>query len=133
MAGASEKGLNALGVADIRDGLAAGDFTALEVTEASLAAAEAASDLNAFITLTPEIARERAKASDDRRAKGAALGPLDGVPVAVKDLFCTEGVLTTAASHILDGFVPAYESTVSGNLRDAGAVMIGKTAMERPA
>ena len=130
MAGASEKGLNALGVADIRDGLAAGDFTALEVTEASLAAAEAASDLNAFITLTPEIARERAKASDDRRAKGAALGPLDGMPVAVKDLFCTEGVLTTAASHILDGFVPAYESTVSGNLRDAGAVMIGKTNLD---
>ncbi|MAO54208.1 MAG: Asp-tRNA(Asn)/Glu-tRNA(Gln) amidotransferase GatCAB subunit A [Rhodospirillaceae bacterium] len=130
MAGASEKGLNALGVADIRDGLTAGDFTALEVTEASLAAAEAASDLNAFITLTPEIARERAKASDDRRAKGAALGPLDGVPVAVKDLFCTEGVLTTAASHILDGFVPAYESTVSANLRDAGAVMIGKTNLD---
>ncbi|MAY68315.1 MAG: Asp-tRNA(Asn)/Glu-tRNA(Gln) amidotransferase GatCAB subunit A [Rhodospirillaceae bacterium] len=122
--------LNELTIAQAQDGLAAGDFTAVDLAEASLAAAKAAKDLNAFITLTPEIARARAAASDARRAKGEALGPLDGVPVAVKDLFCTEGVLSTAASHILDGFVPTYESTVGRNLIDAGAVMIGKTNLD---
>lgn len=110
--------------------LAAGEFTALELTEAHLAAMKAAKGLNAFITETPEIARERAKASDARRAAGQALGPLDGIPLAIKDLFCTEGVLTTAGSHILDGFKPAYESTVSAKLRDAGAVMLGKTNLD---
>ena len=63
-------------------------------------------------------------------AKGGAVGPMDGIPIAVKDLFCTEGVLTTAASHVLDGFEPPYESTVSGKLRDAGAVMLGKTNLD---
>jgi aspartyl-tRNA(Asn)/glutamyl-tRNA(Gln) amidotransferase subunit A len=122
--------LNNLTVAEAAEGLDKGEFSALDLADACLSAAEAAADLNAFITLTPEIARDRAKASDARRAKGEAKGPLDGVPVAVKDLFCTEGVLTTAASHILDGFHPAYESTVSRNLIDAGAVMIGKTNLD---
>jgi len=122
--------LNELTIAQATDGLAKGDFSAVDLAEASLAAAEAASGLNAFVTLTPEAARDRAAASDARRAKDGALGPLDGVPVAVKDLFCTEGVPTTAASHILDGFVPAYESTVGRNLIDAGAVMIGKTNLD---
>jgi len=122
--------LNSLTIAEAAQGLDQGDFSAVELTDACLTAAEAGKDLNAFITLTPEIARERAQASDARRSKGAALGVLDGVPVAVKDLFCTEGVLTTAASHILDGFTPTYESTITRNLIDAGAVMIGKTNLD---
>jgi len=122
--------LTDLTIAKAAAGLAAGDFTAVELTEAHLRAMEAARGLNAFITETPDIARERAKASDARRAAGQAKGPMDGIPVAIKDLFCTEGVLTTAGSHILDGFKPTYESTVSANLRDAGAVMLGKTNLD---
>ncbi len=122
--------LSRLTVAEAAAALDRGDCSAVELAEACLQAAEAANGLNAFITLTPEIARERAAASDARRAKGEARGPLDGVPVAVKDLFCTEGVPTTAASHILDGFVPPYESTVTANLIDQGAVMIGKTNLD---
>ena len=122
--------LTDLTLAEAAAGLAAGDFTSVELTEASLAAMEAGRALNAFITETPELARARAAESDARRGRGAARGPLDGSPVAIKDLFCTEGVLTTAGSHILDGFTPTYESTVSQNLRDAGAVMIGKTNLD---
>ena len=85
--------------------------------------------LNAFITETPDKARAMAKASDERRAKGEA-GLLEGVPLAIKDLFCTEGVQTTAGSHILEGFVPPYESTVTTNLWKAGAVMVGKTNLD---
>ena len=91
---------------------------------------DAARNLNAFITETPDRALADADASDARRAKGEALGALDGIPLAIKDLFCTEGVMTTAASHILEGFVPPYESTVSGNLRAAGSVMLGKTNLD---
>ncbi|MBF0248380.1 MAG: Asp-tRNA(Asn)/Glu-tRNA(Gln) amidotransferase subunit GatA [Alphaproteobacteria bacterium] len=112
------------------DGLAAKEFSAAELAEAHIQAMEAGRDLNAFITETPEIALERARESDNRRAKGDALGAMDGVPIAMKDLFCTEGVLTTAASHILDGFTPPYESTVSANLRSAGAVMLGKANLD---
>ena len=122
--------LTDLTIAEAGDRLAAGDFTSEELTRAHLEAMEANRHLNAFITETPELAIERAKASDQRRAKGEAVGSMDGIPVAIKDLFCTEGVLTTAASHILDGFVPPYESTVSANLRDAGAVMLGKTNLD---
>ncbi|MET4699499.1 aspartyl-tRNA(Asn)/glutamyl-tRNA(Gln) amidotransferase subunit A [Constrictibacter sp. MBR-5] len=121
--------LTDLTVAGAVEGLAAKDFTARELTEAHLAAIEAARPLNAFITETPDLALKQADEADARRAKGEAL-PLDGVPVAVKDLFCTEGVLTTAASHILDGFKPPYESTVTANLRAAGAVMVGKTNLD---
>ncbi len=85
--------------------------------------------LNAFITETPDKARAMATASDARRARGEA-GLLEGVPLAIKDLFCTEGVQTTAASHILKGFVPPYESTVTANLWKAGAVMVGKTNLD---
>ena len=122
--------LNDLTLAEARDGLAAGDFSATELTEDCITAMESARALNAFITETPEIARKRAKASDVRRAQGKALGALDGIPIAVKDLFCTTGTLTTAASHILDGFTPTYESTVSQNLINAGAVMLGKTNLD---
>ncbi|MCB2100691.1 MAG: aspartyl/glutamyl-tRNA amidotransferase subunit A, partial [Rhodobacterales bacterium] len=122
--------LTKLTIAQARDRLAAGDTTARDLAQAHLDAMAAHRDLNAFITETPDIALERAAASDARRAKGQAAGPLDGIPIAIKDLFCTEGVLTTAGSHILDGFKPPYESTVSAKLRDAGAVMLGKTNLD---
>ena len=112
------------------DALTKGEVSSVELTDAFINAIEAGQSLNAFITQTPEIARARAKASDERRKNGDARGPMDGVPIGMKDLFCTEGVRTTAASRILDNFIPTYESTVSGNLRDAGAVMLGKTNLD---
>jgi aspartyl-tRNA(Asn)/glutamyl-tRNA(Gln) amidotransferase subunit A len=117
-------------IATASDALTKGEVSSVELTDAFITAVEAGRTLNAFITETPELARERAAASDKRRKDGDAVGPMDGVPIAMKDLFCTEGVRTTAASHILDNFIPAYESTVSGNLRDAGAVMLGKTNLD---
>ena len=122
--------LTDLTIAEARDGLGNGKFSSVELTDAHIRAVEAARELNAFVTETLDLAIERAKASDDRRAKGKPAGGMDGIPIAVKDLFCTEGVLTTASSHILDGFIPPYESTVSQNLRDAGSVMLGKTNMD---
>ena len=117
-------------IAKAADALAKGEVSSVELTDAHIAAVEAGRSLNAFITETPEIARERAAASDARRAAGEVASPMDGVPIAMKDLFCTEGVRTTAASHILENFVPTYESTVSANLRDAGSVMLGKTNLD---
>ena len=117
-------------IAEARDALDSGAVSARELAEAHIAAMDAARNLNAFITETPDRALADADASDARRAKGEALGALDGIPLAIKDLFCTEGVMTTAASHILEGFVPPYESTVSGNLRAAGSVMLGKTNLD---
>ena len=117
-------------IAEARDALDAGTVSARELAEAHIAAMEAARSLNAFITETPDRALADADASDARRARGEALGALDGIPLAIKDLFCTEGVMTTAASHILEGFVPPYESTISGNLRAAGSVMLGKTNLD---
>ena len=122
--------LTELTIAEARAGLDAGDFTAAELTGAHLEAMAAARGLNAFITETPELAMERAAASDARRLRGAPAGSMDGIPIAVKDLFCTEGVPTTAGSRILEGFVPPYESTVSANLRRAGAVMLGKANLD---
>jgi aspartyl-tRNA(Asn)/glutamyl-tRNA(Gln) amidotransferase subunit A len=121
--------LTSLTVAAARDLLAKGEISSKELTEAHIAAVEAARPLNAFITETPEKALEMAAASDVRRKAGEA-GILEGLPVGMKDLFCTEGVLTTAASHILDGFHPTYESTVSRNMWDAGAVLLGKTNLD---
>ena len=122
-------GLNELTIAEARDGLARGAFSARELAESCIAAMEAGRSLNAFITETPERALEMAAASDARRAKGEA-GVLEGIPLAIKDLFCTQGILTTAASHILDGFVPPYESSVTANLWRAGAVLLGKTNLD---
>ncbi len=122
-------GLTQLTLAGARDALAKGDTSAKELTEAHVAAVAAARPLNAFITETPEKALEMAAASDARRAKGEA-GVMEGIPIGMKDLFCTEDILTTAGSHILDGFKPPYESTVSGNLWRAGAVLLGKTNMD---
>ncbi len=124
--------LTELGVKAIRDGVAAGDFTAREVAEgfnANVAAAQGA--LNAFIVATPEKALVAAEAVDAARAKGESLGKLAGVPIGMKDLFATEGTQTTAASHILEGFVPQYESTVSANLWRAGAGMLGKLNLDQ--
>ena len=116
-------------IAEARDLLAAGEISAHQLAEAHIAAVEAARPLNAYVLETPERALADAAASDARRAGGEA-GALEGIPVAIKDLFCTEGVRTTAASHILDGFTPPYESTVTANMRDAGCVMLGKTNMD---
>ncbi|MDE1174518.1 MAG: Asp-tRNA(Asn)/Glu-tRNA(Gln) amidotransferase subunit GatA [Parvibaculaceae bacterium] len=117
--------LTRLTLAAARDGLAKKDFTSGELTGAYVSAIEAASTLNTYITVTADKAREMARASDERIAKGDA-GALEGIPLGIKDLFCTKDVLTTAASHILDGFVPPYESSVTQNLWNDGAVMLGK-------
>ena len=122
--------LTQLTIAGAARALEAGETSAEELAQVHIAAVEGARDLNAFITETPDVALERARESDVRRANGDALGAMDGIPIAVKDLFCTDGILTTAGSHILDGFMPTYESTVSQNLRDAGAVMLGKTNLD---
>jgi len=111
------------------DGLAAKRFSSEELTQAHVAAVQASDALNAYVVKTPEKAIAMAKASDARRAKGAA-GPLDGAPLGIKDLFCTEGVESTAGSKILRGFKPAYESTVTSNLWRDGAVMLGKLNMD---
>src|SRR6516165_234852 len=121
--------LTELTIAEARDALRAKKISARELTEAYIAAVEAARPLNAYVTATPERALEMARASDARLAKGEAL-PLEGMPLAIKDLFCTDGVPTSAGSRILDGFKPPYESTVTGNLWRAGAVMLGKTNMD---
>ena len=121
--------LTDLTIAEARDGLRGKQFSARELAQAYNAAVEQAAPLNAFVTTTPELALEQAESSDVRLAKGDAL-PLDGIPLAIKDLFCTKGVLTTASSHILDGFIPPYESTVTEKLFAAGAVMLGKTNLD---
>ncbi|MCZ4280335.1 Asp-tRNA(Asn)/Glu-tRNA(Gln) amidotransferase subunit GatA [Kiloniella laminariae] len=122
--------LTHLTIADALAGMEKGDFTARELTEAHVKAVEETRGLNAYIVETPEIALKQADASDKRRASGEA-GVMEGIPIAMKDLFCTEGTQTTAASHILEGFVPTYESTVSGNLWNAGAVMLGKSNLDQ--
>jgi aspartyl-tRNA(Asn)/glutamyl-tRNA(Gln) amidotransferase subunit A len=121
--------LTDLTIAGALAGLERGDFTAVELTRAHVQAMEAKEALNAYITPTPDLALAQAAASDARRAKGRA-GPLDGIPLAIKDLFCTKGVRTTAASRILGDFAPPYESTVTQKLADAGAVALGKTNLD---
>ena len=111
------------------DGMAAGDFSSEEITKAHIDACMDGADLNAFITTTFESAMDQAKASDARRAKGEA-GLLEGAPLAVKDLFCTEGVKSTAGSKILGDFTPPYESTVSANMKADGMVMLGKLNLD---
>lgn len=122
--------LTSLTIAEARTKLAAKDITAVELTDAYLGAIDAANEaINAYIAVTPEKAREMAKASDARIAAGKA-GALEGIPLGIKDLFATEGVHTQACSHILDGFAPRYESTVTQNLWNDGAVMLGKLNMD---
>jgi aspartyl-tRNA(Asn)/glutamyl-tRNA(Gln) amidotransferase subunit A len=121
--------LTTLTIAEIREGLAGRSFSAVELTQAYLAAIEKARGLNAFIVETPEKALAMAAESDTRIGQGEARA-LEGVPLGIKDLFATEGVHTQAASHVLDGFQPTYESTVTANLWADGAVMLGKLNMD---
>lgn len=121
--------LTELSVAEAHTALLDKQITSQELTRAYLERIEAASRLNAFITITAERAMEMARQSDARIAAGKA-GTLEGVPLGIKDLFCTKDVLTTAGSHILDGFIPGYESTVTSNLWSEGAVMLGKLNMD---
>ena len=122
--------LTRLSLADARKGLKDKSFTALELTDAYIGAIEAANpSLNAYVATTPEQARDMAKASDTRLSNGQG-GALEGIPLGIKDLFATKGVHTQAASHILDGFKPEYESTVTANLWRDGAVMLGKLNMD---
>jgi len=121
--------LTKLTLAEARDKLRAGDVTSVELTETFLKAIDDADALNAFVHKTPEIALERAKAADARIAQGDA-PDMCGLPIGIKDLFCTKGVASQAASGILEGFTPEYESTVSQKLVDTGAVMLGKLNMD---
>ena len=121
--------LNKLTIGAARDALRARDITSVELTQACLGAIDGASALNAFVHNTPEIALERAAAADQRLAKGDA-PDMCGIPIGIKDLFCTKGVPSQAGSAILNGFKPEYESTITQNLTDAGAVMLGKLNMD---
>jgi aspartyl-tRNA(Asn)/glutamyl-tRNA(Gln) amidotransferase subunit A len=119
----------ALTLAEARDALVAKKLSSLELTDAYLAAMSQARGLNAYIVETPDKAREMSRASDARLAEGEA-GPLEGLPIGVKDLYATRGVHTQACSHILDHFEPTYESTVTAQLWRDGAVMLGKLNMD---
>src|SRR5436190_19082158 len=121
--------LTDLTLAGLSVAMAKKEASAVEVADAHLKKLDEHRALNAFITETPDRARDMAKESDARRARGED-GLIEGVPLAIKDLFCTGGVQTTAGSHILEGFVPPYESTVTTNLWTAGAVMVGKTNLD---
>ncbi|MGB3417289.1 MAG: amidase, partial [Mesorhizobium sp.] len=122
--------LTRLTISEARERLRGKEITASELTGAYLGAIEQANPaLNAYVAVTADQARAMAKASDAKLAKGEG-GALEGIPLGVKDLFGTEGVHTQAASHILDGFKPRYESTVTANLWADGAVMLGKLNMD---
>ncbi|MHA6262817.1 Asp-tRNA(Asn)/Glu-tRNA(Gln) amidotransferase subunit GatA [Arenibacterium sp. CAU 1754] len=121
--------LNKLGLAEARALLRKGETTSRELTQSCLDAIDAADALNAFVHKTPDLAMERATAADERIKAGDAPA-MCGLPIGIKDLFCTQGVPSQAASRILEGFKPEYESTVSQNLADAGAVMLGKLNMD---
>lgn len=123
--------LTNLGVAGLRDGIRSGEFSAKEVADAFIVKVSQAKQLNAFIVETPDHAMAAAREADTARAAGETLKPLAGVPIGMKDLFCTKGVQTTAASHMLEGFKPVYESTVSQKLWDAGAGMLGKLNLDQ--
>jgi aspartyl-tRNA(Asn)/glutamyl-tRNA(Gln) amidotransferase subunit A len=116
-------------ITELREGFRSGDFSAREIAEAFNAAVAAGRPLNAYTVETPELALAAADAADSARTAGD-LKPLSGIPLGIKDLFATEGVDSTAGSNILKGFKPTYESTVSGNLKAAGAGMLGKLNMD---
>lgn len=121
--------LNTWTIADARDKLRSKEVTAVELTQSCLDAIDGADALGAYVHKTPDLAIEQAKEADARLASGDA-PDMCGIPLGIKDLFCTKGVASQAASHILDGFKPEYESTVSQNLRDSGAIMLGKLNMD---
>ena len=116
-------------LADAREAVRSKQISSRELTAAFVKSVEGARALNAFVTETPERALAMAEESDKRIARGTPRS-LEGLPLAIKDLFCTKGVRTTAGSNILSNFIPPYESTVTQNLWDAGAVMLGKTNMD---
>jgi aspartyl-tRNA(Asn)/glutamyl-tRNA(Gln) amidotransferase subunit A len=118
-----------LSIVQALEGLKKKEFTAIELTQAHINEMDKVRDLNAYICETPDLALEMARASHERYMDGSNL-PLDGIPIGMKDLFCTKGTATTAASRMLANFVPTYESTISQNLWDVGAVMLGKTNMD---
>ena len=118
-----------LDLASARSALQKKEVSAVELTETYLKVMSSNDHLNCYITSTPEKALDMASKSDERINSGDAL-PLEGIPIAIKDLFCTDGVLTTAGSHILNGFIPTYESSVTENLWENGAVMLGKCNMD---
>ena len=121
--------LNTWTIADARDKLRSKDVTAVELTQSCLNAIDGADALGAYVHKTPDLAIKQAQEADARLASGDAPN-MCGIPVGIKDLFCTKGVASQAASRILDGFKPEYESTVSQNLRDSGAIMLGKLNMD---
>ena len=121
--------LNDLSIEEARLGLDNKEFSSVELTKAHIEAMEKNRGLNIFVTETPELALEQAKKSDEKIARGNA-GILEGIPLAIKDNYCTNGVLTTAASEILNNFIPPYESTITSKLFEAGGIMIGKTNMD---
>lgn len=123
------KKLTELSLSEAREGLNKKEFTSVEITQAFLNRIPDLKHLNAYVTVTGDIALNQAKVSDERRIKGESL-PLDGLPLAIKDLYCTKGVRTTASSKILSNFIPQYESTVTANLWRDGAVMLGKVNMD---
>lgn len=118
-----------LTLAEAKEGLRQKQFSAVELTKAYLEEMAKRRDLNAYILETPELALESAQESDKRLAKDAGRA-LEGIPIAMKDLFCTEGIQTTAGSHILEGFKPTYESTISLKLKNAGTVSLGKANLD---
>lgn len=123
------KKLTTLSLSEARDGLNRKEFTSTEITQAFLDRIPNLKHLNAYVTVTADIALSQAKASDDRRFKESPLS-LDGLPIAIKDLYCTKGVRTSASSKILSNFIPQYESTVTANLWRDGAIMLGKVNMD---
>ena len=122
--------LTKLTISDARDALRKGEVTSVDLTKACLEAIEGASALNAFVHNTPDIAIAQAEAADARLKGGAEAPAMCGIPLGIKDLFCTKGTPSQAGSAILDGFKPEYESTVTQNLWDAGSVMLGKLNMD---
>lgn len=118
-----------LTIAEAREGLRKKEFSSVELTKEYIKAMEENRHLNAYVLETPELALEQAKASDEKYKNGTN-GELEGIPLGIKDLFCTKGVRTTACSHILDGFVPQYESTVTSKLLNAGASVLGKLNLD---
>ena len=121
--------LTKLTIAQARDAMRKGETTSAEITSACLTAIEGADALGAFVHHTPEIAQAQAAAADTRIKAGDA-PDMCGIPLGIKDLFCTKGVPSQAASRILEGFKPEYESTITSQLFDAGAVMLGKLNMD---
>lgn len=122
--------LNKLTITQAREGLKRKEFSSVELTKSYISAMEKHKNLNAYITETAELAYAQAKESDEAFAGKDRVGLLEGIPLGVKDLFCTKGTLTTAASKMLHNFVPPYESTVTKHLFDNGAVMLGKTNLD---